>query len=350
MHCPTLKELPPCLAGKTGWPWTEESSQLPDIMEDGCDWPKVSIVTPSYNQGQFIEETIRSVLLQGYPNLEYIIIDGGSIDNSVGVIKKYEKWLAYWVSEKDKGQTHAINKGLKRSHGEIIAYLNSDDMYVDGAIQRAVEYFGEHQDVDILYGDCRIVNERSDTISFWRSQEFDLFSELCRNFIYQPTVFMKRSVLDRVGYFDEGLHYTMDTDYWYRAALHVKFSYVPTELAVFRITGDSKTARSWAPFVHERERVLMRFFHTFSYHTISRWRRQVFGWHHYRAGEQYYEDMEFGPARHQFIKSMRLEPFSLKTCFSVLAIIDSFAHTQFFRRAADRFWTVLRPSKGRNCD
>ena len=102
------------------------------MMPNGEAWPRISIVTPSFNQGQFIEETIRSILLQGYPNLEYIIIDGGSTDESVEIIKKYEPWLTYWVSEKDRGQAHAINKGLERCTGEILAYINSDDYYYPG--------------------------------------------------------------------------------------------------------------------------------------------------------------------------------------------------------------------------
>src|SRR5262245_19754812 len=110
MQCPTLPELPPPPLGKTGWPWTVETQRLPAVRPDGSTWPRISIVTPSYDQGQFIEETIRSVLLQGYPDLEYIVIDGGSTDGAVDIIRKYAPWLTYWTSEPDHGQAHAINK------------------------------------------------------------------------------------------------------------------------------------------------------------------------------------------------------------------------------------------------
>jgi cellulose synthase/poly-beta-1,6-N-acetylglucosamine synthase-like glycosyltransferase len=112
MRCPTLSDLPPPPPQKTGWPWTEESLQLPDLMPNGSEWPQISIVTPNYNYGQFIEETIRSVLLQGYPNLEYIIIDGASTDNSSEIVQRYESWLSYWISEEDKGQSDAINVAM----------------------------------------------------------------------------------------------------------------------------------------------------------------------------------------------------------------------------------------------
>ncbi|MBM4042010.1 MAG: glycosyltransferase, partial [Planctomycetes bacterium] len=122
MRCPTLSELPPPPAGKTGWPWTEETPRPPEAMPDGSPWPRVTIVTPSYQQGQFLEETLRSVLLQGYPDLEYIVMDGGSTDASVGLIERYSPWLAHWVSERDRGHPHAVNKGMAQATGHILAF------------------------------------------------------------------------------------------------------------------------------------------------------------------------------------------------------------------------------------
>src|SRR6185312_15779847 len=129
---PGLDELPRSPRGKNGWPWTEPTSKSEVFVQPRSIGPRVSIVTPSYNQGQFIEETIRSVLLQGYSNLEYIVIDGGSTDNTVEIIKRYEPWLSYWVSEPDAGQTNAINKGFAVATGEIFGFINSDDLLVQG--------------------------------------------------------------------------------------------------------------------------------------------------------------------------------------------------------------------------
>src|SRR5271166_5725136 len=127
MRCPTLAELPPPPSGKTGWPWTVETAQLPDTMPNGHPWPCISIVTPSYNQGEYIEETIRSILLQGYPNVEYIIMDGGSTDGTVDTVQRYKRWLMHWESAPDLGQAHAINKGLQRCTGALFNWINSDD-------------------------------------------------------------------------------------------------------------------------------------------------------------------------------------------------------------------------------
>jgi len=344
MHSATLSKLPQSLPDKSGWPWTEETPETPETMPDGNPWPRVSVVTPSYNQGKFLEETIRSVLLQGYPNLEYIIIDGGSTDETLDIIKQYEPWLAYWVNEPDRGQSHAINKGFRRASGEIIAYLNSDDMYLPETIRKVVEFLLDHEDVDLVYGDCRVISEESRVISVSRSRKFDLFVELCLNFVQQPTVFMRRRLLDLVGYLDEELHYAMDLDYWFRAAMKVKFSYLPVELAAFRITEVSKTGKGHVHFATERQKVIDKFFRSQADNNISRWQNRVLAWNHYHTGSRLYEENEHDIARREFIKGIRLEPFSLRTMASLLMLFDIHAHTKFFPRIAAFIDIELKPS------
>jgi glycosyltransferase involved in cell wall biosynthesis len=345
MPCPTLSELPPPSPDKSGWPWAEETPQLPETMQDGSAWPCVSIVTPSYNQGKFIEETIRSVLLQGYPNLEYIIIDGGSTDQTVELINRYEPWLAYWVTEPDRGQSHAINKGLRRARGEIIAYLNSDDLYLPGAIQQAVQFLSQNQEGDIVYGDCRVIDKESQTLFLGRGRDFDLFVELCWNFVQQPTVLMRRKLLDLIGYFDEELHYAMDVDYWLRAAMKAKFSYLPVELAAFRITEGSKTGKDLIPFDTERLRIIDRFFCSHEDRKVKQWRKRVFAWNHYRIGSRFYLQNKRDLAWREFIKAIKFEPFSLRTITSLLMLFDMHAHTKFFPRIAAFTNIELRPSR-----
>ncbi len=344
MRCPILSELPPPPEGKSGWPWTEETPQIPEAKPGDPPWPKISIVTPSYNQGQFIEETIRSTLLQGYPNLEYIIFDGGSTDDSVEIIKKYEPWLTYWASEPDRGQSHAINKGLKRVSGEVIAYLNSDDIYLSGTLQRALSYMTDQKEVDLVYGDCCVINDESQTVSVWRSRPFDLLVELCQNFIYQPTVFMKREVFEVIGFFDEELHHTMDVDYWLRAATQMRFGYLPSELAGFRITAGSKTGTSLLPFAAERERTLEKFFDSTADPKVAKWRNRAFSWHHYHAGTQFYVENKRDLARRDFFEAIKLKPFSPKAVAALLAIFDTYAGTNFFSKAASTEKIKLKPS------
>jgi glycosyltransferase involved in cell wall biosynthesis len=259
MNCPSLNDLPisPC---KTGWPWTEETPPLPPTMPDGSPWPKISIVTPSFNQGQFIEETIRSVLLQGYPNLEYIIIDGGSTDGSVEIIKKYEPWLAYWVSEKDNGQSEAINKGFKKAHGEIIAWLNSDDLLMPRAIQTAAQYFLNNPQVDLLYGSARILGDGERELGTWRSRDFDFRALLYEDFICQPASFFRSRAFTMVGGLRTDLHYAFDYDLWLRIAVDHAIRRVEPILGCDRKQRNAKTMVSTDRLVAERIKVVLDFF------------------------------------------------------------------------------------------
>ncbi len=204
--------------------------------------PLVTIVTPSYNQGRFIKETIISVLNQDYPNIEYIVMDGGSTDETVDILRKYGDRLT-WHSEKDKGQTDAINKGLKLANGEILAYLNSDDVYLPGAVTHAVRYLiSENPTSPFVFGEGYHITAEGSIIERYPTEPFDFqyLAETC--FICQPTTFWKREVLDNIGLFDETLHYAMDYDYWIRIAKHYgTLGYINTYLANSRFYLENKT-------------------------------------------------------------------------------------------------------------
>ena len=239
-----MLDLPEAPVGKTGWPWTDAPEPLPELMPDGSPWTKISVVTPSYNQGQFIEETIRSVLLQGYPNLEFIIIDGGSTDNTLEIIRKYEPWLAYWVSEPDRGQSHAINKGIDKATGEIVFWLNSDDLVLPGAFVRVAELFSIHPDISIITGQAQIINENGEMVGKLKSY-FTSWEELITNpgnSIRQISTFFRRSLFDLYGLLDEGLFIAMDTDLLSRFTKYHSPLLLSDELSAFRVQPNAKTA------------------------------------------------------------------------------------------------------------
>ena len=228
--------------------------------------PRISIITPSFNQAAFIEQTISSVLGQRYPNLEYIIIDGGSTDGTVDIIRKFEAQLAYWVSEKDRGQSDAINKGLKLATGDIVGYLNSDDYYLDGAFERVAAAYRVDRSVDLWHGRCRIVDQYGAKIdervgSIKRYDEIlDLWDVWWkrRNFV-QPEVFWTRRIGEKVGPFREDLHWVMDYEYWLRIlSAGGKVGFIDAELAAFRMqpnqksTQPTRTAEELLQVVHPR--------------------------------------------------------------------------------------------------
>jgi len=249
MHCPTLAELPMPPKGKKGWPWTEKSHQLPNNLLNGRSWPKISIVTPSYNQGQFIEETIRSVLLQSYPNIEYFVIDGGSNDESLEIIQKYEPWITYWVSESDNGQTNAINKGFKKARGEIVTWLNSDDLYTVNTLFTVAKTFIKQSNSAVVYGNADIIDTNTSIISHLKSREFNLKNLYRYDYIRQPASFIKTEAIEKIGYLNEKFHYTMDYDLWIRLGQEqAVMRYIPTTLAWFRLHKNSKSISQFEAF------------------------------------------------------------------------------------------------------
>jgi glycosyltransferase involved in cell wall biosynthesis len=211
-------------------------------MPDGSPWPKISIVTPSFNQAQYLEETIRSVLLQGYPNLEYFIIDGGSTDGSVEIIKKYEPWLTYWVSEPDRGQSHAINKGWQHSTGEILGWLNSDDMLYPEALKQVAQAFKENPDAGLIHGKVITINESGAPIGTLTGGNLLLHESITTsvNPVAQPAAYITRTALNKVGVLDENLHVAMDWDLWIRIASNFPTVHMNKSWAYFRIWPDAK--------------------------------------------------------------------------------------------------------------
>lgn len=257
MRCPALKDLPCPSSNKTGWPWTEESPQLSEFMPDGSPWPKISIITPSYNQGMLIEETIRSVLLQGYPNIEYIVIDGGSNDNSVGIIRKYEKYLAHWVSETDKGQTDAINKGFAMASGKIFAWINSDDIYVKNAFRIIAQWMYSNGKVvrPIVYGDCDVIDTDGKFQKRWFAKSVTterLITFWRKNYLIpQPTVFMADYILRNIS-LNVSLRYVMDWELYLRLSKGYPFSHIQECLAKFRIYKGTKSSEGERMFKAEQ--------------------------------------------------------------------------------------------------
>ena len=246
-----MSDFPPPPLGKTGWPWTEASEPVPPTMPDGSPWPKISIVTPSFNQAQYLEETIRSVLLQGYPNLEYIIIDGGSTDGSVEIIKKYEPWLTYWVSEPDRGQSHAINKGFAHSTGEIMAWINSDDYYAPGAFKVVAETFAQNE-TEWVAGRCYTLKEDGTMEPGTDHPDLSIENLLIRCVYPQPGVFWKNNLWVKTGGINENYQFSFDYDLWIRFAyFQEKAFWVNRLLAVFRKHPESKTNTSEAQFYKE---------------------------------------------------------------------------------------------------
>ena len=205
--------------------------------------PKISIITPSFNQGNFLEQTILSVINQHYPNLEYIIIDGGSTDNSVDIIKKYESHLKYWVSEKDHGQAHAINKGLSHCTGEIFNWINSDDYLAEGALIKVADAFNK-SGADIVAGEVNDFNEKG-MVKKVKNQKLEINEYLKKEvelIYHQPGVWLRLDIMKEVGFFKEQMHYCFDQDYMMRYLLHHNnVFYLDEVLANFRVHDKSKS-------------------------------------------------------------------------------------------------------------
>jgi len=227
---------------------------------------KISIITTNYNTEKYLERTINSILNQnGDFELEYIITDGASTDGSLDIIKKYKDRIKY-ISEKDKGQSDGINKGLRMATGDIVAFLNSDDMYIEGALDKVVKYFKDNPDCMWLTGYCRIIDENDKEIREYvtryknkKLNKFSLEQLLIENCISQPSTFWRKCVMDELGYLDENYHYSMDQEFWARIASKYKLHLIKDYLAEFRFTSETKTGSSIEKTLKESRNIAKKY-------------------------------------------------------------------------------------------
>ena len=218
--------------------------------------PLVSIVTPSFNQAQFLEQAIRSVLRQDYPHIEHLVIDGGSTDRSLDVIQRFQSELAYWESEGDRGQADAINKGFRRARGEIIAWLNSDDLYLPGTVSSAVRALEANADVGMVYADGLMVDADVKLLDKHYYRNLNVLDLLSFEVILQPTVFMRRGVLEEVGYLNDEYDLILDHELWVRIASRYAIQHVPSFWSLERTHQEAKTIAQSRAFVSEARRLV----------------------------------------------------------------------------------------------
>lgn len=267
----SLTDLPSPPHGKTGWPWTEESSQMMEEAPDNFEYPRISIVTSNYNYGHFLEETIRSVLLQGYPNLEYIIIDADSTDNSLEIIHKYAPWLAYYVSEKDKGQSDGINKGFYQATGKIYGWLNSDDIFCPNTLLEVGHFWRDNPHCHFLTGDGYLFDANGEGTENWKyyvkgeSYSFqDLLEYHHDKYLPQPSVFFSKDVFHKLQGLNIFLSYTMDLDFWLRTRMIYTLEYIPKCFSKMRYHPNAKTWKNNVVAMAEARNVLKKYNHNFN--------------------------------------------------------------------------------------
>ena len=269
----SLEALPPPPPGRTGWPWTEASPPIPDIAPHGGAWPRISIAVPSFKQGHYIEETLRSILLQGYPNLDLVVVDGGSKDDTVPILRKYERWLSSLVSEKDRGQCEALNKAYVKCDGEIFNWICSDDLLRPGALHTVGKAFCEKPEIDAIAGACYIDFEGAPERSEVRYSQGEQFERHPYSFaVWQPSCFFRRSLITRPELVLEEMNFCMDRELWcYLWSQKARWKWSKEVLSVNRFTGTNKSILGKQGIINELDVIYRTYVHeTFPLSSVLR--------------------------------------------------------------------------------
>jgi glycosyltransferase involved in cell wall biosynthesis len=302
--------------------------------------PLVSVVTPSLNQGEFIQETIESVLGQDYPRIEYIVMDGGSTDQTLKILGSYGERLC-WVSEHDRGQSQAVNKGWRLAHGEIVTWLNADDLFVPGAVNHAVLALqSSGDDLAGVYGECDYIDEKGRNLGKYPSKPFDYSQlvQLTEDFIPQPGTFLRSKWIQKMGMLDEDLHYVMDYDLWLRLGMRARFEYLPIGMALARLHGGAKTMSSAPLFGEELASVFLRLVdHPDFPVQLNKQRDSILAHAFIHAASYCFWGGEIARTRHYLMRAWRQTPFIR---------VGSFWRLLFFSLAGRIGWRVAERLHG----